>query len=67
MEDIMEIIKFPKDFDLLIKVVCKTIENEAKEQKSGILGMLSVTLCPSLLGILLKSKVLFVLLCATIL
>ena len=33
MEDIMEIIKFPKDFDLLIKVVCKTIENEAKEQK----------------------------------
>ena len=27
-----------------------------KNKKSGFLGMLSVTLCPSLLGTLLKSK-----------
>ena len=40
MNDIMKIVKYFEEFDLLIKDVSKTIENEAKEQKVGFLSML---------------------------
>ena len=40
----------------LIKGVSKTIQNEAKEQKGGFLGMLLGTLGPSLLVNLLTGK-----------
>ena len=50
MDHIMKIIKSLKESGLLIKGVTKTIENEAKEQRSGFLGMLLGTLGASLLG-----------------
>ena len=40
MEDIMEIVTFLEDSDLLIKGVSETIQNKAKEQKWGFLSML---------------------------
>ena len=40
----------------MIKGVCKTIENEAKEQKEGIISMLLGTLAASLLRNLLTVK-----------
>ena len=36
--EIMKIVRFPKDIFLLIKVR-ETIKNEAKEQKDGFLGI----------------------------
>ena len=38
MNEIMKIVRFPKDIFLLIKVR-ETIKNEAKEQKDGFLGI----------------------------
>ena len=38
--DIFKIVKFLEDADLLIKYVSEIIENKAKEQKGGFLGML---------------------------
>ena len=52
----MKIIKSLEDAGLLIKRVSETIENEAKEQKGGFLGMLLGTLGASLLGNPLTSK-----------
>ena len=40
MNDIMKIIKLLEDAGVLTKGVSETIENEAKEQKGGFLGML---------------------------
>ena len=48
---IMEIIKDLEESSLLIKSVSKTIENEAKEQKVGFIGMLLGTLAASLFEI----------------
>ena len=47
----MKIIKSLEKSGLLIKVVSKTIKNEAKEQKGGFFGMLLGTLaaCPLIL------------------
>ena len=56
MEDIMKIVKSLKDFGLLIKGVSKTIQNKAKEQKCGFVGMLLGTLGVSLLGNLLTRQ-----------
>ena len=56
MNDIMKIVKFLKKSDLLIKVVSKTIKNEAKEEKSEFMSMLLRTLGASLLGNLLTGK-----------
>ena len=56
MEDIIKIIKSLEDFDLLIKGVSKTIQNEAKEQKGGFLCMLLGTLGDTLLGNMLAGK-----------
>ena len=40
MNDIMKIVKSLEEPGLLIKSVSETIENEAKEQKGGFLGIL---------------------------
>ena len=56
MNGIMKIIAFLEDAGLLIEGVSETIQNEAKEQKSGLLGTLLGTLGASLLGNLLTSK-----------
>ena len=56
MEDIMKIVKFLEDSDLLLKGVSKTVQNEAKEQKGGFLSMLLGTLGASLLGNILAGK-----------
>ena len=40
MNDIMKIVKSLEEPGLLIKNVSETIENEAKEQKGGFLGIL---------------------------
>ena len=56
MNDIMKIVKFLEESGLSIKGVSETIQNEAKEQKDGFLGMLLGTLGASLLGNLLTGK-----------
>ena len=56
MNYVMKIIKSLEESGLLIKVVSKTIGNEAKEQKGGFLGKLLGTLGASFLGNLLTGK-----------
>ena len=56
MEDIIEVVKSIEDSGLLLKGVSETIQNEAKEEKGGILSMLLGTLCASLLGDILAGK-----------
>ena len=56
MKDIIQIIESLEDSGLLPKGVSETIQNEAKEQKSGLLSMLLGTLGPSLLGNILAGK-----------
>ena len=41
---------------MLIKTVSQTVENEAKEQKGGFLGILAATLGASLFGSMLLDK-----------
>ena len=54
---IMKIVKSLKEFGVLIKgVVRETIENKAKEQKGGFLGMLLNTLAAGLFGTMLADK-----------
>ena len=52
----MKIVKSLEDFGLLIKGVSKTIQNEARKQKGGLLGMLLGTLGASLLGNMLTRR-----------
>ena len=52
----MKIVKSLEESGLLIKSASETIENEAKEQKGGFLGILLGTLSASLLGNLLTSQ-----------
>ena len=56
MKDIIEIVKSLEDYDLLLKGVSKTIQNESKEQKRRFLSMLLGTLGASLLGDILAGK-----------
>ena len=56
MNDIMKIVKSLEESDLLKKIVSKTIENEAKEQKGRFLGMLLDSLGASVLANLLQGK-----------
>ena len=56
MEDIIKIIKSPKDSGLLSKGVSETIQNETKKQKGGFLSMLLGTLSANLLGNVLAGK-----------
>ena len=53
MNDIMKIVQALEDFNILLKGVTKTIENETKEQKGGFLSML---LGATLLGNLSSRK-----------
>ena len=53
MNGIMKIIEALENYGILLKGVTKTIENETKEQRGGLLGMLLGTLGASLLGNLL--------------
>ena len=53
MKDIMKIIEALENSSILLKGVIKTIENETKEQRGGLLSMLLGTLGASLLGNLL--------------
>ena len=54
--DIKKIVKSLEESDLVIKAVNETIENKAKEQRGGFLGMLLGTLAASWLGNMLTSK-----------
>ena len=56
MEDIIKIVKSLEDSGLLLKGVCKTVQNEAKEQKGRFISMLLCTLGASLLGNILAGK-----------
>ena len=55
MYHIMKIMKSLKQYGLLIKGVSKTSKNQAKEQRSGYLGMLLGELGASSLGNLLTA------------
>ena len=52
----IKIVRSLEDPGLLLKVVSKTIQNEAKEQKGGFLSMLLGKLGANLLGNILASK-----------
>ena len=56
MNDIMKIVQALEDSNILLKGVTKTIEDEIKEQKGGVLSTLLGTLGASLLGNLLSGK-----------
>ena len=56
MKDIIRIVKSLEDSGFVSKVVSETIQNEAKEQKGGFLGMLLGTLGASLLENILAGK-----------
>ena len=56
MKDITKVVKSLEDSGLLLKGVSKTVQYEAKEQKSGFLNMLLGTLGASLLGNILAGK-----------
>ena len=56
MYDIMKIVQALEDWNVLLKGVTKTIEDETKEQKGWFLSMLLGTLGASLVGNLLAGK-----------
>ena len=56
MKDIMKIVKSLEESGLLMKGASETIENEAKEQKDGFLGILFGTLAVTWLGRMLSGK-----------
>ena len=56
INDIMKIVKSLQKSGLLIKGISEKFENEAKEQKGGLLEMLLETLGASLLRNLLTGK-----------
>ena len=56
MNDIMKIIKSLEEYGFLIKDVSETIENEARDQRVGFLGILFGTLGATWLGNLLTAK-----------
>ena len=54
MDDILKIVKFLEDSNVLLKLVSETIQNEAKEKRGEFLSMLLGTLGASLLGDILS-------------
>ena len=56
MHDIMNIVQALEDFNILLKWVTRTIENETKEQKGVFLNTLFGTIGPTLLVNLLSGK-----------
>ena len=55
MKHILKIVKSLEESVLVTKGVSKTIQNEAKEQKGGFIGILLSTLASSLLGSALEA------------
>ena len=55
-KDLTEIVKSLEDSGLLLKGVSKTIQNEAKKQKGGVLSILLGTLGASLFGNIIVGK-----------
>ena len=56
MNDKMKIVQALEDSKILLKGVTKTIKNETKEKKRGVLSMLLGTLGASLLGNVLTGR-----------
>ena len=56
MNGIIKIVQALEDSNILLKGVTKTIKNETKEQKGGLLSMLLGTIGVFLLGNLLTGK-----------
>ena len=56
MNDIIKIVQALEDSNILLKGVTKTMKNETKEQRGGLLCMLLSTLGACLLGNLLAGK-----------
>ena len=56
MEDILKVIRSPRDSRLLLEGVSETIKNKSKEQKRGFLSIILGTLGASLLGNTLAGK-----------
>ena len=56
IEDILKIVRSLEDSGLSLKGISETIQNEAKDQRGGILSMLLGTLGASLLGDVLLGK-----------
>ena len=56
MNDIIKIVQSLEESGLLVKGVCETIQNEAKEQKGRFLSVLFGTLGATLFGNLLAGK-----------
>ena len=56
MNDIMKIVQALEDSNILLKGVTKTIKDETKKQKGGLLSMLLGTLGASLLGNLITGQ-----------
>ena len=56
IKDLIKIVKSLEDSGSLLKGVTESVQNEVKEQKSGLLSMLLGTLGASLLGNLLTGK-----------
>ena len=56
MHDIMKIVQALEDFNILLKWVTRTIENETKEQKGVFLNTFFGTIGPTLLVNLLSGK-----------
>ena len=56
MEDIIKTIKSLENSSLLIEGVTKTVQNEVKEQKGGLLSMLLGILGATLLGNILTGR-----------
>ena len=56
MNAIMIVVQSLEDFNILLKEISKTIENETKEQKGGLLGILLGTLGASTLENMLTGK-----------
>ena len=55
IHDIIKIVKSLEDYDLLVKGITETVQNEVKEQKRGFLSALLGTLGASLLGNILTA------------
>ena len=56
MNDIMKIVQALEDSNILLKEVTKSIKNETKEQKGGLLSMLLGILGANFLGNLLTGE-----------
>ena len=56
MKDILEIVKYLEDSELLLSGVSERIKNETKRQKGGCFSMLLGTLGATILGNMLAEK-----------